>query len=83
MTTKDFCYWLQGFIEVGDPKTITEGQLKVIKEHLSLVFRHEVKSPTNTISIDDLPDAMGKRPTLPPIVPLRDEKMYCQAADVS
>lgn len=38
MTPQDFCYWLQGFIEIAEPKTISEKQLEEIKNHLRLVF---------------------------------------------
>lgn len=42
MTSRDFAYWLQGFLEVSDPKQVTEDQLKVIKNHLNMVFKHEI-----------------------------------------
>lgn len=38
MTERDFIYWLKGFLEISDPKRITEEQLKVIKDHLDLLF---------------------------------------------
>ncbi len=39
MDEKAFCYWLQGFFEMVDPKNLTEAQVKMIKEHLALVFQ--------------------------------------------
>lgn len=42
MTSRDFCYWLQGFLEVGKPKTLTAPQLEQVKKHLHLVFLHEI-----------------------------------------
>ena len=36
-----FCYWLQGFFEISEPLNLTEKQLKVIKDHLSMVFVHK------------------------------------------
>lgn len=42
MTSRDFAYWLQGFFEVADAKTITAEQTKTIKKHLALVFKHEI-----------------------------------------
>lgn len=42
MTSRDFCFWLQGFFEVGDPKTLTKEQLDLVKRHLNLVFIHEI-----------------------------------------
>ena len=38
MTTEQFVYWLQGFMETADPKTINETQTQIIKDHLDLVF---------------------------------------------
>ncbi len=38
MTPREFCYWLQGHIEIGEPKALTEEQVKMIKRHLDLVF---------------------------------------------
>lgn len=42
MTSRDFAYWLMGFFEIADPKTITEEQTQMIKNHLNLVFYHEI-----------------------------------------
>lgn len=38
MTPEQFTYWLQGFAEVSNSKTITEQQWKIIQDHLKLVF---------------------------------------------
>lgn len=42
MTSRDFCYWLQGYFEVSEPKTISEKETEMIKKHLALVFKHEI-----------------------------------------
>lgn len=43
MTSKDFVYWLQGFFELSDANTpLTEKQVQTIKNHLKLVFLHEI-----------------------------------------
>lgn len=44
MTSKDFCYWLQGFFELssGTPHALTPEQVQTIKNHLKLVFLHEI-----------------------------------------
>lgn len=47
MTSRDFCFWLQGFFEVSnvsdDPyKGLNPKQAEMIKAHLSLVFKHEI-----------------------------------------
>lgn len=46
MTSRDFCYWLQGYFEVAeageDTVALDDVQIGVIKKHLSLVFKHEI-----------------------------------------
>lgn len=41
MNPLDFCYWLQGLMEVGDPKTLNETQVQHIKNHLNMVFENK------------------------------------------
>lgn len=38
MTPEQFTYWLQGFMEMADPKELNETQTQQIKDHLKLVF---------------------------------------------
>lgn len=46
MTSRDFCYWLQGFIELqaqrGKAVSLDSTQVMVVAKHLSLVFTHEI-----------------------------------------
>jgi len=42
MTSRDFCFWLQGFFEVSEATVLTEAQVVVVKKHLNLVFAHEI-----------------------------------------
>ncbi len=53
MTSRDFCYWLQGFFEIGDcevakepgkyiAQTISAAQAACIRNHLNMVFKHEI-----------------------------------------
>jgi hypothetical protein len=42
MTSRDFVYWLQGFFEVSKPLSLSNEQIEVIKNHLNLVFKHEI-----------------------------------------
>ena len=43
MTSRDFCYWLQGFFELNPGvDLITTKQAELIKRHLALVFKHEI-----------------------------------------
>lgn len=38
MNAENFCFWLHGWFELQEPKTITPEQLQEIKNHLDLVF---------------------------------------------
>ena len=42
MTSRDFAYWLQGYFEITDTKTINKEQTQIIKNHLNLVFKHDI-----------------------------------------
>lgn len=50
MQSRDFCYWLQGFFEVGSmaennkPEIagLTSAQVSMIRNHLNMVFAHEI-----------------------------------------
>lgn len=46
MTSRDFCYWLQGHIEIGHDQMhqlgLNHEQTEIIKRHLALVFKHEI-----------------------------------------
>ena len=48
MTSRDFCYWLQGFFELrstnieNDKQSLTVPQVDMIRNHLNLVFKHEI-----------------------------------------
>ena len=42
MNTIDFCFWLQGHFELNPNNQLTTKQVKVIKNHLYLVFKHEI-----------------------------------------
>jgi hypothetical protein len=43
MTSREFCYWLQGFFELNpSTKTLDEKQTALIKRHLGMVFKHEI-----------------------------------------
>lgn len=65
-----FAYWLQGFFEMSDAKTLDEKQVQVLKEHLELIFRKVPMAPTMTttgteqITIQDLqvPDRRNLAP---------------------
>lgn len=56
MTSRDFCFWLQGFLEIQENTILPVGtiassnpylaldpkQLDCVKRHLALVFKHEI-----------------------------------------
>lgn len=42
MTSRDFAYWLMGFAEIARTEGITPEQWKIIKNHLDMVFKHEI-----------------------------------------
>lgn len=46
MKAAEFCYWLQGYIEIGHDNLhqigLTHDQVECVKRHLSLVFKHEL-----------------------------------------
>lgn len=42
MTSRDFCFWAQGFFELSETKTLNEKQTEIFKAHLNLVFFHEI-----------------------------------------
>lgn len=46
---ESFCYWLQGFFEIADPTALTEKQVKMIKEHLNMVFIHKITVQSHPI----------------------------------
>ena len=47
MTSRDFCFWLQGFLEISaggatPDAPMTLDQIDCIQRHLALVFTHEI-----------------------------------------
>lgn len=54
MTSRDFCFWLQGFFELvmapgnAEPNLtrllagLSAAQVEMIRRHLALVFKHEI-----------------------------------------
>ena len=62
MTPEQFCYWLQGSLELTGQKTFDENQVEVIKDHLSMVLKKET-----IVSLDSL-DISSSKPTICNIV---------------
>lgn len=44
MTARDFVYWLQGYFELegDDISSLDARKISLIKNHLALVFKHEI-----------------------------------------
>ena len=38
MKPEAFVYWLQGFLELENPKSLNARQTQIVKDHLALVF---------------------------------------------
>lgn len=57
MTTEQFTYWLQGFFEISNAKTLDAKQVQIIKDHLNLVFNKQ--TPDRNITENLLPNHTG------------------------
>ena len=65
MQSRDFCFWLQGFFELGDDTgIITVEQAATMRRHLDLAFVHD-------ISLRERPAPPVPEPVVPPS-PARD-----------
>lgn len=56
MTSLEFCYWLQGFLELTSNdrfRHLNNEQIKVVEDHLKLVF--EKKTPNTKYSGGTIP----------------------------
>lgn len=43
MKSIEFCYWLQGWFELTDPKSISPEKTDMIKSHLALVMKYDTQ----------------------------------------
>jgi len=41
MTAEQFVYWINGFLEIGNPSKLDENNIKVIRDHLALVIKKQ------------------------------------------
>lgn len=65
MKSVEFCYWLQGLFEVGEPETLNDKQVDLIKRHLNMVFKHEIDATYPVSQQADLNDAHEGKPSPP------------------
>lgn len=72
MTSRDFCYWLQGFFEIGGIEALTAKQTEIVQRHLALVFKHEIDPATNAQHADGgkALDAIHHGPSFPAMPPM-------------
>lgn len=84
MTARDFAYWCQGYFEIGGDsvKTLDENQVQIIKNHLNMVFLHDIDpkmgSKEHQAKLDALHDGgtivIGPtKPSFPPKFPVEGE----------
>ena len=50
-----FTYWLKGFFEISDAKTVDEKQVQIIKDHLNSVFNKVTPDRNGIDSNDSMP----------------------------
>lgn len=66
MTSRDFIYWLQGYLELSREPSLDGEQVELIRRHLNLVFIHEIDVPDPTGKLQETHDGKkamtGKRP---------------------
>lgn len=74
MTSRDFCYWLQGFFELNAQTTTSPPQLNAaatdcVMRHLALVFKHEIDPsagpPEHQKVLDQIHQASAAEPNNP------------------
>jgi len=69
MNAQEFCYWLQGKLEIdGEPKALTKEQMQIIKDHLQLVFT-KVTPDRVEPDLKKVMEDMKKVPSFPPFAP--------------
>lgn len=72
MNERDFCFWLQGFMEIsGKNCQLNPEQVKIIRDHLSLVFNKI------TPVYDNLPNYAYQEALLNTKYIDNNSKLYC------
>ena len=76
MTSRDFCYWLQGYLEItvagappspaGAAVSLTADQVVCIQKHLALVFTHEIDpsmgKPEHQAALNQIHNSLNRPP---------------------
>lgn len=70
MSERDFIYWLQGALEIMDPKQLDEKQIQVIKDHIALVLKKETPTRIGQFVIKEDPSLQPEEIKVVPQSPL-------------
>lgn len=63
MTSRDFCYWLQGYFEIaGEGGGLTVKQADAVRSHLAMVFVHEIDPEADAKTGKGILDHLHKNP---------------------
>lgn len=67
MNSRDFAFWLQGFFELNQrsDEPLDSEQVKMIKEHLDLVFKHDIGKPKQAEPFKPWPEPSDPTTTKP------------------
>lgn len=66
MTSRDFVYWLQGLFELGNPESLNAEQTELIKQHLAMVFKHEIDPQAGDKAMQKALDELHHKGNPPP-----------------
>lgn len=75
MTSRDFCFWLQGYLEIATAKlptpnpkdiSLSASQVDMIRRHLALVFKHGIDPSMGDPKQQAKLDAIHAGQTKPP-----------------
>ena len=78
MTSRDFCYWLMGCLELGGGDGgLNATQVATIKRHLSLVFAHEIDPQAGGPDVQAAFDAIHAGPAVLPFPGKGDARPRC------
>lgn len=59
MTSRDFVYWLQGYLEIADkPVALSKEQVAIVQKHLAMVFAHEIDPSMGGTKEQNILDAL-------------------------
>lgn len=68
MTSRDFCFWLQGYLELtaegmaDHDVQLNADQVSSIRRHLSLVFVHEIDPSAGSEKVQEALNEIHKHP---------------------